>query len=992
MSGFRLAEGGDAIERERPVAFSFNGRAYSGYEGDTLASALIASGVDIVGRSFKYHRPRGLLAAGNEEPNGIVQLGDGARSTPNLKATTIPLYEGLAASSVNAWPSVDVDFGAVNNALKRFLPAGFYYKTFFWPGWEAFEPFIRRAAGLGRAPHEPDADVYDHQHAHCDVLVVGGGPAGLAAAVTAADAGVDVVLTDDRATLGGALLWDTDENPEARAQAAALATRAVAHDRIRVLKRATVLGHYDHNFLAACERIKPSASPGAGAAPAERLWRLRAREVVLATGAIERPMAFANNDRPGVMLASAVLEYARRYGVACGRRAVVFANNDHAYRTAFALMDAGLEVATIVDPREGDIGGVAAAASARGVDVRQGSVISNVIGRARVRGVEVGRFDATATDEKALQRIDCDLALVSAGWSPRVHLFAQSGGRVAFDDSRQAFVPDAPAQAVRSAGGCNGAYDLLSCLSEGTAAAEAACARLRDSGALAHRDVAGRAPSAEAQSPIFRAPLPHASAKAWVDFQNDVTTSDIDLAARENYRSVEHLKRYTTLGMATDQGKTSNVNGFAVMAASCGVSIGEVGTTKFRPPYEPVTLGALAGRRRDAAYHPIRHLPTHDDQAALGATFEDWGGWARPTCYPNEGESRAAAINREILATRGRVGLFEASPLGKIDVRGKDAAVFLDRVFVNTASTLKIGRARYGVMANEHGVVVDDGVFFRLAEDHFLCSTTSGGADRMAASMEEWLQCEWTDLDVFVTNVTTCWATFALAGPLSRDVLGKLARDVDLSRQAFHHMSFTEGRVADASARIARVSFTGELAFEISVPARSAGAVWRALMEAGGEFDIAPYGIEANLVMRAEKGFIHVGADTDGLTLPQDIGFERPIKTKKSDFIGRRSMMRLDARRNDRLHFVGLKAADNATVLPVGAHIVDADGNGRRSGGYVSSSYWSPTLQCGIALARVRAGRARTGETVAVFDDGRTFAAEIVSPCFLDPDGERLDR
>ncbi|MEM8987593.1 MAG: sarcosine oxidase subunit alpha family protein [Pseudomonadota bacterium] len=990
MSGYRLNAGGE-IDRTQPLSFVFNGTRYEGFEGDTLASALIANGVDVVGRSFKYHRPRGFIAAGVEEPNGIVQVGEGARSTPNIKATTIPLYDGLVAKSVNAWPNVNFDIGAVNDVMKRFIPAGFYYKTFMWPQWEAFEPMIRKAAGLGAAPEEPDADVYEKRRIHCDVFIAGGGSAGLAAALTAVESGLDVVIADDGGALGGSLLWDHGGAADAGAAfAAQAAAKLQAASNVTILTRSSVFGYYDHNYLAVRELLKAPGDRANNTRLAERMWGVRAARVILATGSIERPIVFANNDRPGVMLAAAAHEYAARYGVAAGRRAVLFANNDYAYKSALALHNAGVEIALIVDPRANADGPWPTRARGEGLSVQNGAAIVDVKGEARVNGVTVARLRGDDFDAADMREVACDLVLNSGGWTPRVHLFAQSGGKLQYDEVFHGFRPKTSVQNETSAGACNGAFAVSAALREGVEAARRAC---EDLGASVSGDSVAFQPEEldlAAQVAYFRAPVKKQGRKAWVDYQNDVTASDVELAARENYVSVEHLKRYTTLGMASDQGKTSNLNGFSIMAGARGVDVEKVGATKFRPPYEPATFGALAGRRVGDFYHPLRRLPTERLQEDLGADIDDWGGWARPSCYPKAGESHRDAIHREVRATRASVGLFEGSPLGKIEVTGADAGVFLDRIFVNTASTLKPGRARYGVMANENGVVFDDGVFVRLSEDLFLCSTTSAGADRMYGWMEEWLQCEWVNLDVYVANVTTAWATFAVAGPKSRDVMSKVCEGIDLDKDAFKHMSCASGTVAGVRARVYRVSFTGELAFEVNVPAHYGEHVWSALMEAGAEYDVTPYGIEANLLMRAEKGYLHVGADTDGATVPQDIGYGGPVQKKKSDFIGRRSMLRSDAQRADRLHYVGLKPVDASCVLPTGAHVIDDADGARKSGGYVTSSYWSPTLDCGISLGRVRAGRSRMGERVTVYDKGEVFEAEIANPVFYDPEGERL--
>lgn len=909
----RLATGG-LIDRSRTLTFTFNGERLTGHPGDTLASALLANGRCLVARSFKYHRPRGIVAAGVEEPNALVTIGTGASAIPNLKATEVPLTDGLVAASVNCWPGPRFDLRSVHQWAAPLLGAAFYYKTFIWPNWHVFEGPIRRAAGLGTAPEGSDPDRYIHQHLRCDVLVVGGGTAGLAAAAEAAASGQSVVLMEQDFALGGVAAGALG------ARVAALA----ALPNVRLFTRTTVFGYYDHGALAAVEQLS-------GDGPTQRLWKIRAGRVVLATGAIERPLGFAGNDRPGVMLASAMRVYLQRFGVLCGQRIVVATNNDSAAAVAIALRDAGAEV-TLVDARPH-------AALIPDIDMRAGTIIAGATGGRRVAGVRLATRDG-----RNAGHIRCDAVAMSGGWSPTLHLFSQSGGQLRYDANRAMFVAGDAVQPVSVGGGAAG-FDLSI-------------------------DVTAYA------SP---------SGKAFVDFANDVLASDIGVAAQENYVSVEHLKRYTTLGMGVDQGKTSNVNGLMLLGERTARAPETVGTTRFRPPYTPVTLGAIAGPGVGAMYHPLRHLPAHDWHAAHGALFEEHGGWARPTVYPRQGEGWEQAVLREVRTVRASVGLFDSSSLGKIEVIGADAGTFLDRIYVGTASTLRIGSARYGLMLNEQGVIIDDGVFVRLADDHYLVHTTSGGADRIAAMMEEWRQCEWPSLDVAIVPVTLDWATWTLSGPAAALVLGHAGTVIDLV--SFPHMTWRIGTVAGLPARVLRASFTGEASYEISVAADHATALGEALALAGTADGLIPYGIEALMTMRIEKGFIHVGVDTDGTTLPGDVGMAGGIARKSSDFIGRRSLARADAVRPDRLQLVGL-ASD--ALLPVGAHILAGDAVPGDSHGHVSSSAWSPSLDRPIALAMLRAGRSRLGETVTLYDMGRRFRAAVIAPGVYDPAGERL--
>ena len=975
MSGYRLEAGG-AIDRGRQVRFRWAGRVYSGFAGDTLASALLASGARLIGRSFKYHRPRGLIAAGLDEPNGIVQLERGAATIPNLKAPYVELYEGLDASPVNAWPSLRFDLLALNGVLKRFIPAAFYYKTFMWPDWHLFEPWIRKAAGLGKAPRLPDPDTYAQTDRHTDVLVVGGGVAGLAATLDAARSGKQVMLVTGGPHWGGRLAAtaDTIEGEPAQAWIDRALRELAEMPNAVLMKRTLATGLYDHNLVALCERLTDHLPIDQRAGPRQQLLRVRADAVLLATGAIERPLVFGNNDLPGIMLADAARRYLHRHAVVAGREIVVATTNDTAWQAAFDLAAAGTRVAAIVDARCEPATDLVARARALGIAVHAGMAPAQALGKHTLRAVRIGQVDAAGHVEAATLTLNCDTLLMSGGWTPSVHLHSHGPGRLRFDRGIAAFVPEVSI-GHRSIGAAAGDFVIESTL---------CAARGLDTPARPASPPASIGSVVRSQTPD---PL------AWVDFQNDVTAADIALAARENFRSIEHLKRYTTLGMASDQGKTSNLNGLGILGSLIDKPAEDIGVTKFRPPYDPTPFGVFAGYRTGDGLYPRRYLAMHAWHAARGASFEEYGGWTRPAAYLREGESEADAVRREVTAVRGGVGIFEASPLGKIEVKGPDAAAFLDRMYLNTLSTLKPGRCRYVIMLNENGTVYDDGVVTRLAEDHFLVGTTSGHASAVTEAFREWLQCEWTELRVLVEDVTTCWAVANIVGPDSRGLLASLVQDIDLSRQAFPHMSMRPGRVCGIPARLARVSFTGELSYEIAVPWRQGERLWLALAEAGQAHGLTPFGVEALMTLRIEKGFLHVGVDTDGTTLPQDIGFERILRNKPQDFIGQRSALRSDGQRADRRNLVGLEVIDGkATPLAVGAHILPMDAvQPQPSQGWVTSSTWSPSLGAPIALAMLERGRARMGESVRIWDLGIAREARVTDTCRLDPTGVRLD-
>ena len=990
---YRLETGG-CIDRSKPLGFTFNGREYHGYAGDTLASALLANGVHLTGRSFKYHRPRGIVSAGPEEPNALVRIGSGGRVLPNLPATVVELYAGLQAQSINCWPGVKFDVGGINNLLSALLPAGFYNKTFMWPSgaWMWYERFIRRAAGLGRAPDAPDPDRYDKCNDHCDVLVVGGGPAGIAAALAAGDAGARVLLVDERAALGGQLAFRTGSvaGSDAGAWMRFARTRLAEMSEVRVLTRTSAVGYYDHNLVTLLERVTDHLPSPPPYRPRQRLWKVRAKQVIIAAGAIERPLVFANNDKPGVMLASAAQRYVAQYAVQPGTRALVFANNDSAYEAAFALADSGIEIAALVDIRAQP-----GTRAVRGLGVHAAHAVVAARGGQRVSSADIAPIDAaTGRITGAVETIACDLICVSGGWDPVVHLYSQSGGRIDYDAEQHCFVPGIAVQATRAAGAANGAFALADCVAQGCHAGAAAA---RDAGFAA-----GGAPVAAARTPLnvyplWEIPASDGNRKKFVDQQNDVTAADLALAVREGYVSVEHAKRYTTTGMGVDQGKIGNITAFGILGNATARSVPQVGTTTFRPPYVPVTIGALAGRELGALFDPLRKTPITDWQVAYGAVFEPVGLWRRPQYYPQAGEDMHAAVARECRAVRNGVGILDASTLGKIEIRGRDAVKLLNMVYTNAWDSLRIGACRYGLMLHEDGMVFDDGVTARLGEYHYLMSTTSGGADGVVNWLEEWLQCEWRNLQVYLTPVTANWATVCVTGPHARAVLQGLPCDIDATPAQFPHMAVRSGRIAGISARIARVSFTGELSYEINVPARFGSALWEMLVHAGSASGITPFGTEALHVLRAEKGYIVVGHDTDGTVTPMDLGMDWIVGKNKTDFLGKRGLARSDSARAGRKQLVGLLTDDAQTMLVEGSQII-AHADAARIArppvtmiGHVTSSYMSPTLKRSIAMALIENGRNRMHEQVAVVVRGRVVSARIAEPRFYDLEGARLN-
>ncbi|MBG1232215.1 sarcosine oxidase subunit alpha family protein [Aestuariivirga litoralis] len=999
---YRLSEGGSRIDRTNRLTISFDGRDVPGFAGDTVASAVLASGQKVFGRSFKYHRPRGLVGLGSEEMNALIGVGADNRHEPNLRASQIEVFPGLVAESQNRWPSLNFDIGALNSKLSRFFPGGFYYKTFMWPRafWKhVYEPIIRRAAGLGRAAKGRDPDTYEHMHIHADVLVAGGGIAGILAAEAAAKAGAKVVLIDENPVLGGIadLTAGAINGTRLSDWLVPVIDALKAMPNVHVLTRTTVVGHYHHNFLMAAERVADhDPSLLAAGAPRQRLWKIRASQVILATGALERPIAFANNDRPNIMLASTARGLVDRYGVSPGTNGVVFTNNDDAYLTAFVLKKAGVNV-QVVDSRARPEGALVKRAEAEGIQVSVSSVISAVEGTMGVKSVKIAAYRKGQGRVITEKKVDCDFIAMSGGWNPALHLWAHNGGKIKFDDGLQSFRPDTHHAAMVAIGAANGTMSVADTITEAQAAGEAAAkATLKKAKAVKPSKIEVTEPQRGASESLWFAPATghyNEGNKHFIDFQNDVTAADLELAQREGYESVEHTKRYTTFGMATDQGKTSNLNGLGVLSEATGKSIPQIGTTTFRPPYTPYSFGAIAGSLTNELFLPVRRTAIFNWHMEKGATWEPVGQWRRAYTYTRPGEDKHQSIAREILGVRNKVGLLDASTLGKIEIKGPDAAEFLDRVYTNTYSTLKVGKCRYGLMMNELGFLTDDGVTVRLGEDHFLMHTTSGGADRIAAWLEEWLQTEWTQYKVFVTPVTEQWSQFAMTGPHAREVLAKLDPDFDISNEAFPHMSFKIGKLGTFPVRVFRISFSGEQSYELATPTGYGMSLWKAIQDAGVEFGLETYGTEALHVLRAEKGYIVIGDETDGTTTPDDVGFGGMVSKKKPDFLGKRSLEQSYLKAANRKQLVGLLTEDPQEVLPDGAYAVAEvkDKPPMQMIGQVTSTYMSPTLGRSIAMALIENGRARMGETISFpLEGGKVVKAKITSTVFYDVDGGRI--
>lgn len=974
---------GGQIDRDTTLNFKFDGRSLQGHKGDTLASALLANGVRLMGRSFKYHRPRGPLTAGSEEPNALVELRTGARQEPNTRATTAELYDGLTARSQNRWPSLSFDAMAINDRLSPFLTAGFYYKTFMWPAafWEkVYEPVIRRAAGLGSISFEPDPDTYDKGFLHCDLLIIGAGPAGLSAALTAGRAGGRVILADEDFALGGRLTSETfaiGQGSGTNWAAQAVAELATI-DNVRVMPRTTIMGAFDHGIYGAVERVSDHLAEPAPGKPRQILWRIYSKRALLCGGATERPIAFNNNDRPGILLAGSVRTYANRFAATPARRVAVFTNNDDGHRTATDLHAKGVKIAAVLDVRDD-------APFNHDYEVLRGAKVMDTKGRLGLSFIEAELADGTT------RTIEAGALAVSGGWNPNVNMTCHQRGRPVWNEALAAFVPDLMGvPGLRVAGASAGRMSTHGALETGAAEAVAA---LADLGIVA---TPADLPEAE-DAPVNITPywtVPGAS-RAWLDQQNDVTVKDVKLAHQENFTSVEHLKRYTTLGMATDQGKTSNMGGLAIMAELAGKPIPEVGTTIFRPPYTPTAIGALAGRSRGEDFRPIRKTPSHVWAEEQGATFVEVGMWLRAQWFPKPGETTwRESVDREVLQTRRSVGVCDVTTLGKVDVQGTDAATFLNKIYCNAFAKLAVGKTRYGLMLREDGIAMDDGTAGRLAEDHFVVTTTTANAVPVYRHMEFVRQCLYPDLDVQLISTTEAWAQYAVAGPNSRALLQKIVDpEFDITNDGFPFMACANITVCGGlRARLFRISFSGELAFEIAVPTRYGDALMRRIMEAGAEFDVVPYGTEALGVMRIEKGHA-AGNELNGTTTALNLGMGRMV-SKKKDSIGSTLSERVGLNEEDALKLVGFKPVDPENAVPAGAHLMTKGDpvDAAHDQGYVTSACYSPNLGCAIGIGFLKSGDTRMGEVIRLVSPLTSVDhdVEVVSAHFVDPEGDRL--
>ena len=992
---FRLNKEG-LINRNKKISFTFNGKKLFGYEGDTIASALIANGIHLVGRSFKYHRPRGFFGAGVEEPNAKLQVEFNGHSEPNVNATEMELVEGLSATSQNCWPSVNFDIGAINNFLKMFFPAGFYYKTFMWPKsfwYKIYEPFIRKAAGLGVASLEKDKERYEHKFEYCDLLVTGSGPSGLASAYAAAKNGAKVILAEDKPRFGGTLLTDdvSIDNLSGKDWAEKIITELKSMPNVTVKNRSQVFGYYDHNMLVMFERVSDHLEKKSKFTPRQRLWYIRAKETILSTGSIERPIVFGNNDTPGIFLSAAAKEYMKVYGVLVGKKPLIFTNNDSAYETALEFKKNNVEP-IILDTREEHSSELIDEAKSKGIDIRfsHGVIVAN--GYKKVKSAKIGKLNKDKNSFEKIETVDCDCICVSGFWTPSVHLASQSGNKLKYEEKIDAFIPDKKKQHETSVGAANGSFTLEESLKNGFENGSNLSSKITDTKTeIAIPNVNEK--KYGAHDKFWCMPLPkNENPKRFVDFQNDVSVSDIEIALREGYRSIEHVKRYTTLGMATDQGRTSNLNGLQLVSNIENKIVPEVGHTTFRPPFTPITIGTIVGREVGMEYMPTRKTPMHEWHEKNNAVFVDAGAWKRPRYYKQGNETLFEASKRESKNVRENVGICDVTTLGKIDIKGPDAAEFLNRVYTNAWMKLPVGKARYGLMLREDGIVMDDGTTTRISENHYHMTTTTAQAANVLSHLEYYLQIVWPELNVNVVSTTEQWAGAAIAGPKSRDMLSKLYPDLDVSNDALPFMGYKEADFFGVPSRIFRISFSGELAYEINVKSDHGMFMWEKMMEVGKEFGNQPYGTEALSTLRIEMGHV-AGPELDGRTIPSDVSLNGLV-SKKKDFIGKNSLGREAFNVESRQKIVGLIPIDRKSSIPEGSHIVQ-DQNAKLPNpklGHVSSSCWSVENNNPFSLAIMKDGKNMIGKKFFAVSPlkNKSIEVEVISSHYVDPEGKRV--
>ena len=988
------------VDETYRVSFKFNGSRYYGYKGDTLASALLANDIHLVGRSFKYHRPRGIMTSGSEEPNAIVQLHNNSdRTEPNVRATEIEIYEGLEASSQNCWPSVNFDIGGINNLLSPLLPAGFYYKTFMWPAsfWEKYEYFIRKSAGLGKSPTTPDPDIYEHEYIHCDVLIVGAGISGIMAAKTAAKNGLKTLLVDEKPNLGGSTIYQNSEHFKINNQNSGSWLEKEINeikkiDNLDIRIRTSVAAFHGYNFLLARENLTDHLPiEQRKNKTRQKLLKIRAKKVITATGSLERPLIFDNNDRPGILLSSAIKRYADLFGVACGEKNIFLTNNDSAYESAISLIQKGIKVEAIVDNREEIESKLLYEVEKNNIKVFKGFTIVNTNGYKKINRVSLMKLSKDGQKVIGSKiNLSCDCLGVSGGWTPAVHLFTQSGGKLKFREEDQVFIPNKYSSEQISIGACNGDLTLEDII-ENTPKYLKEFLNIKKTD---YDSVEVFSSENKSKRNIWLLPSDKilGKTKSFVDYQNDATAKDIKLALREGFRSIEHVKRYTTTGMGTDQGKLGNMHALGIISETAGTKMGEHGTTTFRPPYTPLTFGTIVGRNVGEYFDIFRKTPMHEWHLKNKAEFENVGQWKRAWYYPKNNENMFEAVQRESKAARESAGILDASTLGKIDIQGTDASEFLNRVYTNAWSKLAVGKCRYGLMLNEDGMVYDDGVTTRLGENHYIMTTTTGGAANVLGKLEDYLQTEWPELDVYLTSVTDHFATISVCGPNSKKIISNVIPDLDLSDENFPHMSFKNTKIGKINCRVMRISFTGEHSYEINIQANYANSVWEKCMEVGKDFNITPYGTETMHLLRAEKGFIIVGQDTDATMTPIDLQMDWIVSKKKYDFIGKRSLYRSDTIKDDRKQLVGLLTDNPNEILEEGAQIVaDVNKSPIEMLGHVTSSYYSPNLKKSIALGVVRGGKNMMGKKLIIPMENKTINVTVADPVFLDKENKRLN-